>query len=388
MSMASVSKTYFFVSWMTIVTFTECYAAQNFTLGNTEYVVPELMENETAYHQCYLDVVVHNSSSYKYGLANAVVTAISGVIGSDNVNYSQVNTSASGHACLPVVCESEVHVFVTKNGIRIPAFNKTMQQRFLPLGYVAYLEYNSEVIKFYAFAWGELGGRNGPVYRNSYKRNCIGATLDNFYMVFSYVSFPDKLYSTYPPATNLKAPNASYAWRYNNQKKTCFFKIGFKVESTSVKITTASFDDGSKTLLGIFETGPMYDVNAKETNMRAACIEFRCPAIDDETGDDLDTVIEGNITVPDKVLCKAINKKNGFFKANSTSFVTKYPLNNGDNFGSSDGIYANENPRIARAKCFTGREYLGNEYVMNVSTGNAFSYDCSVLSIVDTGFGK
>ena len=66
----------------------------------------------------------------------------------------------------------------------------------------------------------------------------------------------------------------------------------------------------------------------------------------------------------------------GLFNVERTKFNTVSAMTSTDNYGSEKGIYISHDPQLARSKCFTGREFLGNDYAMNVNVGYAFEYDC------------
>lgn len=376
--------------WILITCMLEGCLAQemNFTLGNRVITSNKLQEKSDDISVCYVDVVVYNSSSFKYGLINAVVTAISGDIFLEKTNYSAKFTNINGHACLPVNCHSQVRVFVEKNVVRISALNKTMQQLNLPAGFRVTLETNNEVVQFYSYAWGQLFGKSGPVYSHAERQQCAEARPTDNHIVFSYLTYPDKLVSTLQPPldhTNPLDPNFANAWRYgldgsSSPKRSCFFKIKVTSRTADVQIEAYSLLNSEiGAVLGLFETGAQYDVSASDTKEKAACVEFRCPAVDLFSGDEMNTFIRGNITVNGSPSgCCVSNRQADIFEVKPKSFKTRKPLEAGDSYGSEKGIYIHENPRIARAKCFTGREFLGSEYSMNVSTGFAFEYNCLI----------
>ncbi|XP_060582413.1 uncharacterized protein LOC132738825 [Ruditapes philippinarum] len=369
--------------FMYMIIWKGCDAQQrNFTLASTTITAEKLQEKVNDYGQCYVDVVVHNSSSFQFGLLNATVIALTNDSG--KVYYADRLTDINGHVCIPVLCHKAIRIFVEKNSVRISALNKTMQQRNIPRGFSVKFETNNEVILFYAYAWGTVAGRSGPVYSTKEKGKCNAALTSDYHFVFSYIAIPDRLLSTLPPPTNPDDPSDpkfENAWRYGmtGNRQSCFFKIKIKTLSTQVKISAYSrLDNANGTVYGLFETGPKYDVNAADYTDKAACVEFRCPAVGILDGVEMSTYIEGNIQVPGHPngCCISNIQSGNIFKVERTKFNTVLAMTSTDKYGSEKGIYINQDPRVARAKCFTGREFLGSEYAMNVNVGYAFEYDC------------
>ena len=73
----------------------------------------------------------------------------------------------------------------------------------------------------------------------------------------------------------------------------------FQTQQSGVQLTAASVSTGGLFLYGIFSTGLQFDPLAPDTSRRVACLEFRCPIVS-YLGDAIDTVVNGNLTVPGK----------------------------------------------------------------------------------------
>ena len=113
----------------------------------------EAAENIDDYDQCYVDVIVYNSTSFKYGLEGATVTILSGEYRTSSyMPFSQGITDSEGKSCIPVECRIEARAFVEKGTNRLFALNVTLPQQHLPEGYSVDLETNNEVLKFYTYA--------------------------------------------------------------------------------------------------------------------------------------------------------------------------------------------------------------------------------------------
>jgi len=63
------------------------------------------------------------------------------------------------------------------------------------------------------------------------------------------------------------------------------------------------------------------------------------------------------------------------FQLNATSFSTTFV--EGNSYGPNDGVYMAESMTQARSRCFTGRDFLGMDYAMDVNSGYAIEYDCT-----------
>lgn len=357
---------------------------RNFTLGKETIPIRRIIPITNDYDQCYVLITVHNSSSFTYGVENATVTVISMRQLADGAynytGFSDGTTNNNGQACVLVHCRAEGIVFVEKYSIRISALNVSMQESRLPPYFAFDLRYLNEYIFFYTYPWGPVNGREGPVFFSDDVQKCMNARQNDYHFVFSYLSIPDVLNDTVAPLTTSEPVN-DFVWYYglDGERRTCFMKVKIKTQSSQISIATSSSMDTSSgpQLLGTFYTGPQYDVSKSETIERAACILFRCPAVSYFTGD-MGTQISGTVNnSPHEGCCVRPNNTN-IYDITPTGFSTKQPLSPHLNYGPSQGIYIAYDHQNARARCFTGHDYLGNEYAMDVNEGIAFEYDCTM----------
>ncbi|XP_060565150.1 uncharacterized protein LOC132724323 [Ruditapes philippinarum] len=355
---------------------------RNFTIGIEEVSVKKIIPIENDYDQCYIHITVHNSSSFRYGLQGAVVTVVSRRQDSvDNFNYTGYSTGltdSNGRACILVHCRAEAVIFVEKNNIRVFALNETLQKSRLPMYFAFDLKFNNEFIFTYTYPWGIVDGRNGPVFYSNEKNECINTHSNNYHFVFSYLSIPDFLNDTVAPITSNDFFNG-HVWYYGteNDRKTCYLKVKTKTFSSALSIVTSSYlntENGQR--LGTFYTGPQYDINKAETSERAACIEFRCPAVFYINFTDMDTFIRGEIKSGPQNGCCLRSQNTNLFQTTPFGFSSAIPLNPHQSYGPNEGIYMSVDSRSARARCFTGHDFLGSEYVMDINKGFAFEYDC------------
>ncbi|XP_045182303.2 uncharacterized protein LOC123541023 [Mercenaria mercenaria] len=363
---------------------------QNFTIGGEAVAVRRIVPVTNDFDQCYVHVTVHNSSSFRYGLENAKVTILSRAQGEGGkVNYTGFSdglTDANGQACILVHCRAEGLVFVEKNGIGVFALNKSMQISRLPMFFNFDLKYNNEFIFFYTYPWGIVGGRNGPVFYSQEKDQCINANPNDYHFVFSYISIPDVLNGTVSPLTD-DDPTDRYVWYYGlgNDRRTCYMKVKIKTLSPQLSIGTTSFlNSASGQRLGTFYTGPQYDISKAETSDRAACILFRCPAVHYVAAEDMHTYVNGTINGGPTTGCCLRSKNTNMLNITPYGFSSVTPFSPHQNYGPNEGIYMSFDSRNARARCFTGHDFLGSEYAMDVNKGFAFEYDCTPNAVCGT----
>lgn len=364
--------------------FVKVFAAEkrNITIGSITYEIERAEVKEKSYSQCYVDVAVYNSTSFKFGLFNATVTVLVGELDSPTLRFSDGQTDATGHACIPVACRDEARVLVERNAVRLSALDETTQRKNLPKLFYINLETN-EMVKFYVNAWGTIQGKSGPVYSSNEKEKCQNASDTDFHLTYSYISIPDVLMSTQAPLTDINDPNFNKQWYYglapSFAPKYCYFKIKVKTKSHQAVIKAYSkLNDSNGLVYGLFQTGPQYDVNTYDTVDQAACVEFRCPAEDIfGLNPPMYTYIEGTLEVPDhKEGCCVKSQGEGQFQVTPKRFRTNTALTTRQRYGSKYGIYMSDNKNIARQKCFTGIEVFVTEYAMNANVGFAFEYDC------------
>ena len=80
--------------------------------------------------------------------------------------------------------------------------------------------------------------------------------------------------------------------------------VDFQTFSSQLSIETTSFMNSfSGQRLGTFYTGPQYDVSKSETSERAACILFRCPAVNYINWENMFTYLSGTISAGPKQGC-------------------------------------------------------------------------------------
>lgn len=217
-------------------------STKEFSLGFQEFIGQLVQTDLGEYFQCYVDVVVYDSSSLASGLPNATVTVLSGSLpsatSSAQVPYTEGKTDLMGKACIPVKCDEKSRIFVEYGTLRLLAMNKTTQQEHVPKGFIVDLECSSEVVMFYSNSWGLVNGKEGPVYNAYEKGRCDNAGLNNSFFVFALYTSPPLLTNEIQFNQSLGKDAFKLAWTLYGDSKRCYLKVKMKVSKLNLHLNT------------------------------------------------------------------------------------------------------------------------------------------------------
>ena len=74
--------------------------------------------------------------------------------------------------------------------------------------------------------------------------------------------------------------------------------IILQAKETQARIELRSLNAMTKSNYGLFISGPKYNPLSNDKDLKATCLEFRCPSKNILTGADMNTLINGHISVP------------------------------------------------------------------------------------------
>ena len=218
------------------------FKRDNITVGSETKDIPRIKPGTNSYEECYVSVVVYNSTTNTNGLPGAKVTVVSRTkVSSTRYNYtgySQEVTNADGHACLPVYCRAEAIISVKNKGERLFAQPLDVQRSKLPPHFRVAIQSNGEEILFYSYVFGTILGKTGPTYTTVEKPLCTKGDTTNYHFVFSYLSIPDELVSTPVPTKSTDVVPDPRTWYYgifgSPDIPTCYLKLIIRVSIISV----------------------------------------------------------------------------------------------------------------------------------------------------------
>ena len=212
------------------------FKRDNITVGSETKNIPRIKPGTNAYAECYVSVVVYNSTTNTNGLPGALVTVVSRTKDSNTkynfTGYSQAVTNADGHACLPVYCRAEGIISVANKRERLFAQPIDVQKSKLPPHFRVAIQSNGEEIQFYSYVFGTIRGKTGPTYTTVEKSLCTKGDTTNYHFVFSYLSIPDELVSTPVPTKSPSVLPDAKTWYYGIRGTdiyTCYLKLIIRV---------------------------------------------------------------------------------------------------------------------------------------------------------------
>lgn len=349
----------------------------NFTLdGMPQLSLPELTNGTTVQgesrYPCYINVRVYSNPSMNRLAQNIPVYALTERNGR-YIGYSMSKTNTFGNACVLTLCYEKALLLVeTDKEVALAAPPEKQHIHVMVLFEILFKKRGIKINDVMDF--GSIFGEPGPVYTSAERGICESSTSTNFHFKYHFFGEPDILAEN-PLAVDYD-PNT--AWYPTYIRESCFIKVQMKTNIFTSNIVAESWNANTGFWYGTAKSSAKEGLNSQ--NVKAACVEIRCPAVDDFNSD-IPTFINASVSLPNGSVCNLTSMSDelaqkGFLNVTNNGFLGN--LTSNSNYGPNVGIFKNKkDPQdIARFSCYTGKNAFESVYEMDPEVGIAVGYTC------------
>ncbi|KAL4224567.1 hypothetical protein ACF0H5_015268 [Mactra antiquata] len=338
---------------------------------------------------CYVGVTIYEDLTYNKtaGPGTNVVAVTKDLNGPKFKGKDSKTTDVNGRVCLSVFCDSIVYIYAESkfDGSRLIASDK----HDVPIWYMNEHAKNTknstevEVKSNYLDGVFENGKtRYGPFVEYEDKAVCKSERTNTYKFQFAYYASNPTLTTT----VNKNDYKSKLSWYPVSPDKpfakSCFIKVAVQIDDQQVRFIANSYFYNTKKecLYGTYDVSPLFDLTSANRTYRAACIEFRCPGLNDDKGIisyDVQTLVD--VFLPTKQTCTisyVVPSLN--ITQLTTSHGFRFVVDPQEDYGPKFGVYiSNGRSDTVSSFCASGMDTGAVGTNMKPDVNPAVIYTCS-----------